>query len=157
MKWNTPVPPRPSGSTMVRAKLLVPAGTPDQESCGDMFSPTQLGLPAVLFATFFGIICPSLKVVEVRAKGSAAEAPPFQAKARARAATADRLLQTTERDMAVLPLRPWSRTPAGRVICLPGSAGRPGPFAAKCSTRRGGPARGQRPAAGPARRRPKAP
>src|SRR5258708_7310675 len=110
MKWNTPVPPRPSGSTMVRAKLLVPSGTPDQESCSDIFSPTQLALPAVLFATFFGIIWPSLKVVEVRANGSAAEAPPLQAKASASAPIADRLLKTIVRDMAVLPLPPLSRT-----------------------------------------------
>ena len=58
---------------MVRAKLLVPSGTPDQDSCGDTLSPTQFGLlPAFLLATFFGISVPSLKVVEVSANGSAA-------------------------------------------------------------------------------------
>src|SRR5208282_4128291 len=57
---------------MVSAKLLVPSGAPDHDSCGDTLSPTQFGFWAFLLATFFGIIVPSLKVVEVSANGSAA-------------------------------------------------------------------------------------
>src|SRR3954470_20236548 len=110
---------------MVSAKLLVPSGTPDQESCGDMFSPTQLALPAVLFATFLGIICPSLKVVEVRVKGSAADATPFQARATASAPTADRLFQTNVRDMAVLPVAtPGPERRPVAWFARPGSPGR---------------------------------
>ena len=57
---------------MVSAKLLVPSGTPDHDSCGDTLSPTQFGFAGFLLATFFGISVPSLKVVEVSANGSAA-------------------------------------------------------------------------------------
>src|ERR1700755_2703670 len=55
---------------MVRAKLLVPSGAPDQESCGDTLSPTQFGFAGFLFATFFGISVPSLKVVDDSVNGS---------------------------------------------------------------------------------------
>src|ERR1700722_2221882 len=71
-QWNTPRPPRPSGSTMVSARLLVPSGTPVHVSCGDTLSPTQFGFAAFLLATFFGIKVPSLKVVDDSANGSAA-------------------------------------------------------------------------------------
>src|SRR5947207_10789960 len=54
------------------AKLFVPSGTPVHDNCGDTFSPTQLGLFDKLLATFLGIICPSLKVVDVKVNGSAA-------------------------------------------------------------------------------------
>src|ERR1019366_2253704 len=57
------------------AKLFVPSGTPVHDNCGDTSSPTQLGLFgtfAVLLATFFGSMVPSLKVVEVSANTSAA-------------------------------------------------------------------------------------
>src|SRR5437763_13582837 len=65
----TPPPPRPSGSVMRNAKLLVPSGGFTQESCGETFSPRQFGLFgsfAGLLPTFFGIIAPSLNVVEDR-------------------------------------------------------------------------------------------
>ena len=53
------------------AKLLVPAGALTHDNCGETFSPTQLafcGKFALLLATFFGIIWPSLKVVDVSVK-----------------------------------------------------------------------------------------
>ncbi len=71
-QWNTPRPPRPSGSTIVSAKLLVSAGAPLHDSCGDTFWPTQFGLGIAglfTFATLAGIIVPSLNVVEESAKG----------------------------------------------------------------------------------------
>ena len=58
----------------VSAKLRVPAGAPDQDSCGEIFSPTQFELPGVLLPTFFGRSAPSLKVVEAKANASAAMA-----------------------------------------------------------------------------------
>ena len=61
---------------MVSAKLLVSVGAPDHDSCGDTFSPTQFGFGIAgleTLATLRGIIVPSLKVVEVSAKGAAAE------------------------------------------------------------------------------------
>src|ERR1700721_1751637 len=61
---------------MVRAKLLVPAGVPDQESSGDTLSPPQFGFCAFLLATFFGIMVPSLKVVEERLIAACALALP---------------------------------------------------------------------------------
>src|SRR6516225_1963783 len=57
---------------MVSAKLLMPAGAPVQDSSGDTLSPTQFGFWAFLLATFFGIMVPSLKVVEVRVKAACA-------------------------------------------------------------------------------------
>ena len=36
-----PLPVGASGSKQWTAKLLVPAGTPDQESCGDLLPPPQ--------------------------------------------------------------------------------------------------------------------
>src|SRR4051812_12166535 len=56
---------------MVIAKLLVSAGALNYDSCGETFSPTQFafcGKFALLLATFFGIIWPSLKVVDVTPK-----------------------------------------------------------------------------------------
>src|SRR5258707_10486359 len=44
---DTPAGARPSGSNSRSAKLLVPSGTPDQASGGDIFSPTQFGLPCL--------------------------------------------------------------------------------------------------------------
>jgi hypothetical protein len=38
-------------------KLLVPSGTLVHDSCGEMFSPTQLGLVVRLLATFRGMSC----------------------------------------------------------------------------------------------------
>ena len=58
-----------------------------QDNCGDTFSPTQFGLfgaLAVLLATFFGIIVPSLKVVEVKREHIGAHRPPRAAEAPAR-------------------------------------------------------------------------
>src|SRR5438477_9895907 len=54
------------------AKLFVPSGAPLHDNCGATFCPTQFGLLDKLFATFRGIIWPSLKVVEVKVNGSAA-------------------------------------------------------------------------------------
>src|SRR4051812_23053824 len=50
---------------MSMAKLLVPAGAPDQDSSGDTFSPTQFGFCAFLLETFFGIIWPSWNVADL--------------------------------------------------------------------------------------------
>ena len=44
---------------MSMTKLLVPSGTPVQDSCGETFSPTQFGFVgafAALLAAFFGIM-----------------------------------------------------------------------------------------------------
>src|SRR5579871_5858228 len=74
--WCTPAPPRPSGSSIRNTKLLVPAGVPVQENCGETFSPTQFAfLPeGSALAAFLGSIVPSLKVVEDSANTSAAKA-----------------------------------------------------------------------------------
>src|ERR1700722_14398973 len=65
---------------MSSTKLRVPSGAPDQDSCGDTFSPTQFGLfPLVsALATFLGIIVPSLKVddVSVRVRVAAVTCGP---------------------------------------------------------------------------------
>src|SRR5712691_867964 len=53
---------------MRMAKLLMPAGAPDQDSCGETLSPTQFGFCGFLLATFFGIIWPSWKVVDLSEK-----------------------------------------------------------------------------------------
>src|SRR5207302_8671866 len=66
-----------SGSVISKTKLLVPSGMLLQDNCGDTLSPTQFGLfgaLAALLATFFGIILPSAKVVDLRVKISAASA-----------------------------------------------------------------------------------
>src|SRR5580700_1980666 len=75
--WCTPAPPRPSGSSISSPKLLVPSGVPVHDSCGDTFSPTQLGFGFAgleALAAFFGSIWPSLKLDEVNANTSAAKA-----------------------------------------------------------------------------------
>src|SRR5205807_414149 len=67
----TPPPPRPSGSIIRNAKLLVPAGGLIQDNCGETFSPRQFGFRgsfARLLPTFLGIIWPSLKVVDDNSK-----------------------------------------------------------------------------------------
>ena len=54
---------------------MVPSGTPVQDNCGETFSPTQFGFVgafAALLAAFFGIMVPSLNVVDVSEKISAA-------------------------------------------------------------------------------------
>src|SRR5450432_2232814 len=78
--WCTPAPPRPSGSSIRSTKLLVPSGAPDHDSCGDTFSPTQFGLLPVGFALaiFFGIMVPSLKLVDDKVNTSAAKAGAAQ-------------------------------------------------------------------------------
>src|SRR5882724_12540074 len=45
-----PSPLRPSGSTIRKAKLFVPAGAFDQLKAGETFSPTQLA-PRIIGAT----------------------------------------------------------------------------------------------------------
>src|SRR5258708_13793681 len=81
----TPPPPRPSGSTIRNAKLLVPAGGLTHDNCGDTFSPRQFafcGSFAWLLPTFLGIIWPSLKVVDDSSKSfSCALAVPAAHKA----------------------------------------------------------------------------
>src|SRR5450756_2521932 len=57
----TPPGGRPSGSTIRRAKLLVPSGAFDHDSVGDMFSPMQFGLALLLPALFSASRSPSLK------------------------------------------------------------------------------------------------
>src|SRR5215470_7922087 len=51
--WFTPAGARPSGSTITRAKLLVPSGTFSQASGGERFSPTQFGLLCLSAQAFF--------------------------------------------------------------------------------------------------------
>src|SRR5438477_13183777 len=68
------------------AQLFVPSGAPVHDNCGDTFSPTQLGLFDKLLATFLGIICPSLKVVDVKVNGSAARTATANARTIAAAA-----------------------------------------------------------------------
>src|SRR5215212_5093533 len=56
---------------MVMAKLLVPVGALNHDNCGETFSPRQFafcGKFTLLLATLFGIIWPSLKVVDVTPK-----------------------------------------------------------------------------------------
>src|ERR1700736_2402088 len=81
----TPPPPRPSGSIIRNAKLLVPAGGLTHDNCGETFAPRQFGFCgsfAWLLPTFAGIIWPSLKVVDDNAKSfSCALAGPAAHKA----------------------------------------------------------------------------
>src|SRR5436305_15122645 len=81
----TPPPPRPSGSIIRNAKLLVPAGGLIQDNCGETFSPRQFGFCgsfAWLLPNFLGIIWPSLKVVDDNSKSfSCALAVPAAHKA----------------------------------------------------------------------------
>src|ERR1700674_2672876 len=80
---------------MVSARLLIPAGAPDQDSSGDTLSPTQFGFCGFLLATFFGIMVPSLKVVEESAKADCAFAvPPMHHDARIMPPAATRLPKT---------------------------------------------------------------
>src|SRR5262249_55511989 len=102
-KWCTPAPPRPSGSSIRMAKLFVPSGTPLQDNCGDTFCPTQFGLFDRLFATFLGIIWPSLKVVEVKVNGSAACVMDVNARRIVAAATVFR--RSCRENINVPPLR----------------------------------------------------
>src|SRR5262245_6769748 len=82
---------------MVSTKLLVSAGAPLHDNCGETFWPTQFGLGfaapgAFMFATFCGIIVPSLKVVELRVKGACAEnAAPLRQIVATRAPPASRI------------------------------------------------------------------
>src|SRR5271169_4954484 len=50
---DTPAGARPSGSNSSKAKLLVPSGTFDQASGGEMFSPTQFGVLCLSLHAFF--------------------------------------------------------------------------------------------------------
>jgi hypothetical protein len=63
------------------AKLLVSAGTLDQASGGETFSPLQFGLALLLPPFFAAIGVPSLKVDEVSVNGSAAKACPANSSA----------------------------------------------------------------------------
>src|SRR6266581_2010939 len=67
----TPKPPRPSGSNIRKAKLLVPAGGSTHDNCGETLAPRQFGFCgsfAWLLPTFAGINWPSLKVVDDNSK-----------------------------------------------------------------------------------------
>src|SRR6185369_2327075 len=64
--------PRPSGSVMTSAKLVVPAGTLVQDSGGETLSPTQFGLDLLEPAFFFASIWPSLNEDEVMVKTACA-------------------------------------------------------------------------------------
>src|SRR3954463_7990171 len=64
--------PRPSGSVMTSAKLVVPAGTLVQDSGGGTLSPTQVGLDLLEPAFFFASIWPSLNEDEVMVKTACA-------------------------------------------------------------------------------------
>src|SRR3984893_10802961 len=79
---------------MSMTKLLVPSGTPVQDSCGETFSPTQFGLVgafAALLAAFFGIMVESLNVADVSEKISAAfAAVPTRPNASVAAAAANK-------------------------------------------------------------------
>ena len=74
------------------AKLLMPAGAPDQDSCGETLSPTQFGFCGFLLATFFGIIWPSWKVVDLSEKPCALATWLVQPNARISPAVARRVL-----------------------------------------------------------------
>src|SRR5262252_2106858 len=54
---QNPDPVGASGSWQVTAKLLVSAGNPDQDSCGEMFSPV---MPKLLYTCLSLICTPSL-------------------------------------------------------------------------------------------------
>src|ERR1700730_1479284 len=72
---DTPAGARPSGSNSRRAKLLVPSGTFDQASGGEMFSPTQFGLLCLSLHAFFVARVPlSWIASEVSVNTSAARA-----------------------------------------------------------------------------------
>src|SRR3954454_20075850 len=74
------------------AKLLVPAGAPDQDSSGDTFSPTQFGFCAFLLETFFGIIWPSWNVADLSDMACALATWLVAPSARASTAVASRVL-----------------------------------------------------------------
>src|SRR5712671_5870480 len=57
--------PRPSGSVMTSAKLVVPAGTLVQDNGGETLSPTQFGLDLIAPAFFFASKAPSLNEDDV--------------------------------------------------------------------------------------------
>src|SRR5215468_5199378 len=72
---DTPAGARPSGSNSRRAKLLVPSGTFDQASGGEMFSPTQFGVLCLSLHAFFVARTPlSWTADEDRVNTSAARA-----------------------------------------------------------------------------------
>jgi hypothetical protein len=105
----TPAPPRPSGSIIRNAKLLVPAGGLIHDNCGEIFSPTQLGFCgsfARLFAALTGIIWPSWKVVDDSWKifCCAFAAPPADATMIAPARTG----RASDGFMAFLNSAPWA-------------------------------------------------
>src|SRR5215510_2881728 len=78
---DTPAGARPSGSNSTSAKLFVPAGTPDQASGGDTFSPTQFGLRCLSAHAFLTASVPlSCICGDVRVSTSAALARRDSAK-----------------------------------------------------------------------------
>src|SRR3954464_4641473 len=74
--WVTPAGARPSGSSMIIAKLLVSAGAPDHASGGEIFSPTQFGLRCLSAQAFLTASWSlSFKAEEVSVSTSARAAP----------------------------------------------------------------------------------
>src|SRR5581483_5284699 len=86
---ETPAGARPSGSNISRAKLFVPSGGFDQDSGGETFSPTQLGLRCLSLPAFLTARVPlSGKAGEVSVNTPAARAPGAAARAASAAAKA---------------------------------------------------------------------
>src|SRR5689334_18193460 len=87
--------PRPSGSVITSAKLVVPAGTFVHANGGDTFSPTQFGFCLLAPAFFFASMPPSLKDEEVIVNTSAAWAVPTNSTMPAAAAIICRIRNIT--------------------------------------------------------------
>src|SRR5215208_653807 len=131
-QWFTPPPPRPSRSTIIIAKLLVPAGGLTQDNCGETFSPTQCGFCgkfALLLATFGGIIWPSLKVVDVSPKNFSCASAVASVQETAKIAPPDNNAPTVKRFIEVLP---YLSDAAERTACSMTAA----PAEASANTRR---------------------
>src|SRR5271166_3979546 len=88
-----PAPNPASWSSTTKAKLLVPSGGFDHDSCGETFSPLQFGPRAGMSPTFLASMSPSLKEADERLKTSAARARAPGAQ-NARAAASGRTLAT---------------------------------------------------------------
>src|SRR3954469_16904739 len=79
--WTTPAGARPSGSSMIIAKLLVPSGAPDQARGGEIFSPLQFGLRCLSAQAFLTASWSlSFKAEEDSVSTSACAAPNDRAK-----------------------------------------------------------------------------
>src|SRR5688572_22987904 len=92
---------------MVTAKLLVPAGAPDQASCGEMFSPLH---PMPLNTCLLERVAPSLMSVEVSVKPWAKDEPETRRVAPSAATTA------SKRVMGILQVRSEKREEGGAAV-----------------------------------------